>query len=769
MPDAPYSTPRQMPTRRPAPVGTDNYMDNVFTTNELTTETQQSDPSTLTRDTDVLRRRLASQQQPQRQRPISQIFQPPSCLLDSANTTVSPTGEKLNSTMPDKEILCPYGCCKSETTSEYIFRRGFLEGVYSDVVIEAFGSRYRLHKLFLDKSDYFRSLFKWSSTNRMGNGDDDDDDDDDEAEDSEDDNGIGSKSSNDGFNGTTQKKTRKKVYQVQDVFELEFDDSRITQSSFELAIARLYGAINIKEENTIPYNMIAIGQYLALSSVVCTATYHIIKNMSMKTISENLKFASSNNYGSASERIIQNGKGLLCSEGWEVGVEKWDEIPIQLIAEVVGENYFFVPTEWDRCMFIIKLLERRLETMANDDTPTPDVSQIHLLKNVLNEKIHYCHLSPEQLQELESYLDINGEPYVDPQILHKALWQAVQLQRLVVTSMSSPNLANVITSAAPPSADSKWFRVPIKDVTLAGLPTEIDRLMLDTLSSTTQSVNLENGKSTQDDTLDIPDRMYSWSKIPPFRFSIAFANVSDLLTEKRVYGKTFWYAGSYWNLYLQKNHIHSKNTYQIGVYLHRASSSSNPSSKHGYTNPDLFANSVNYHSLPKKNTPPSHLSTSTRDILQTNESSLLDREEKANVQDDTGLNFYDLSLSETRYYPDRMNFDSGSTSSYNNNSSAGGIRTSADSSTIAGSNNVEDRSFLTYEDQRNVIKVYFIIFTPSRRDKPTITSFLSVPNDFHKSQSWGWKSNSMCVFNEDGTFPVGHDPHLKFMIVLGNV
>ncbi|GMG50388.1 unnamed protein product [Ambrosiozyma monospora] len=414
---------------------------------------------------------------------------------------------------------------------------------------------------------------------------------------------------------------------------MSFDDERITQLSFELALARLYGTVNIKEENNNAYSMIAIGQYLDISEVVCTATDYIVRQMDMSNISQNIVFAISSNYGSASARIIENGKGILTSDGWQAGVASWDDIPVSVISQVIGEDYFFVPTEWDRCMFIIKLIERRLEA-GNDDA-----EDILLLKNVLNHKIHYCHMPPEKLQDLETYFDINGNPYIDPQVLHQSLWQAVYLQRMVVTSRDNSNLSKLISSPEPPTTDCPWFRVPIKDETLSGLPTELDRYLNESLSSTVSALPdnddiEESGKATQGNFES--EKVYTWTKIPPFRFSIAFANVSDLQSDKRVYGKTFWYAGSYWNLYLQKNHIPAKNTYQVGVYLHRANNAtSNISAKNGLLNPDIFLHNVNYETSPKRYSQFNNLpSESDFDVYKFN-SGLKGQEEKENIRDDT--------------------------------------------------------------------------------------------------------------------------------------
>ncbi|VEU19974.1 DEKNAAC100125 [Brettanomyces naardenensis] len=651
----------------------------------------------------------------------------------------------------DTVTTCPYGCCKTESTSEYIFKRGFLEGAYSDVIIRAFGNTYRLHRLFLDKSDYFRSLFSWTKRQEDQADEEDEEDEKDDNRNRNEENKEGDPKDTSIDSQSDRSNSRKGRLPE---YGLKFDgDPRYTQASFELAIARLYGAINIKEENKIPYNMIAIGQYLAISEVVCTATDYIVRHTDMSNISENLRFATLNNYGSASERIIQNGKGILCTDGWECGPDKWDGIPVCVIAEVVGKDYFFVPTEWDRCIFIIKLLERRLASKIDDE------ESVKPLKEVLNTKIHYCHLPPEQLQELELLYDINGDHYIDPQVLHNALWKAVQIQRMVLTAPDSPQLENIVTSPVEPTSECPWYKVPGKDDTTSGLPAELD----DMLYSSNPGVcnhgtarGQEDGKSTQGHQYPTrEEKLYNWTRIPSFRFSVSFANVSDLVTDKRVYAKTFWYAGSYWNLYLQKNHIPSKSTYQVGVYLHRANSSSpTPSPKNGLINPDIYVDNPNYQSMPTRygrgdrvdemRYPRRSMASSASSTLQI---SALDQTElKENVTDESLTSFSELSISDS-HHPSR-------------------IRNVNQAQKVVGG---IGSSLPNYEDHRSSIRVYFVIFTPSRRLKPTITSFLSVPNDFSKSQSWGWKSNSMCVFNEDGTFPQGHNPHLKFMIVLGNV
>ncbi|TID30352.1 hypothetical protein CANINC_001054 [Pichia inconspicua] len=634
---------------------------------------------------------------------------------------------------------CPYGCCSTPSLPEYLFMNGLLKGEHYDVVIQAFGKKYKLHRLLLDRSPYFNSLFSWSSNTRIGRSSR---------------NQLSSEvlysensyhsDSSDSDDELEEQTSYRKVYDLS--FDTDDDPSSTSflnrKKSFELAISRLYGASNLKEEFKIPYEMIEMGQYLAIPDIVCASTDFIVRNMDMYNLAENLRFAINSDFGSASQRIIENGKGILCSNGWEFGPAAWDGIPTTIIAQTVGEDYFFVPTEWDRCIFIIKLIERRLEshsTFENNENES-----VLPLKGVLNEKIHYCHMSPDKLQQLENFKDINGDNYIEPHVLHTALWQAVKLETMVTRAVNKPNLDSIECASTPPSKNHKWFRIPTKDETLSGLPKELDYLLRQSLSTTINHGIDTEKKSTQGQrsTINGSERVYNWTKIPPFRFSISFANVSELEVDKRVYGKTFWYAGSYWNLYLQKSYIASKSSYQIGVYLHRAhSGSTNANTKSGLVNPEIFSNNVNYTSLPKKynnrNREVSFMDTYTpinNDMTQGSVSE--------SVMENLGTDLDELSLSSER-------------SSHTDSPSL--------------SKKSRSQSVINYEDHRNAIKVYFIIFTPSRRSAPTITSFLSVPNDFSKSQSWGWKSNNMCVFKEDGKFADGQDPNLKFMILLGNI
>ncbi|KAI9887719.1 MAG: hypothetical protein M1823_000468 [Watsoniomyces obsoletus] len=58
-----------------------------------------------------------------------------------------------------------------------------------------------------------------------------------------------------------------------------------------------------------------------------------------------------------------------------------------------------------------------------------------------------------------------------------------------------------------------------------------------------------------------------YSEFPPFRFAVEFPSPRTMKEKKRVYSRTVWYAGSIWNVYVQK--MQATKNMQLGVYLHR--------------------------------------------------------------------------------------------------------------------------------------------------------------------------------------------------------
>ena len=61
-----------------------------------------------------------------------------------------------------------------------------------------------------------------------------------------------------------------------------------------------------------------------------------------------------------------------------------------------------------------------------------------------------------------------------------------------------------------------------------------------------------------------------WTKLDPYRFSVEFWGVDKLAEKERAYSQTHFYAGSWFNVYIQTIRKKDKGT-QLGIYLHRQS------------------------------------------------------------------------------------------------------------------------------------------------------------------------------------------------------
>lgn len=237
-----------------------------------------------------------------------------------------------------------------------------------------------------------------------------------------------------------------------------------------------------------------------------------------------------------------------------------------------------------------------------------------------------------------------------------------------------------------------------------------------------------NGDLSEQEEHTLPKEIRC-SYFPPFRFSAEFSSIKSLKEKKRVYSKTVFYAGSYWNIYIQK--VRPNKSVQLGVYLHRAKETYNQNSG------PYKANGI---------------------------SSVLKGDSGPLPTPDVGPRFdHNATLLTT---------DGDEDGSGGENSSTGGGVSSANaanSSAVRCSHDLSSQppvpAIAPYTDVRPMIQTYFKIFSPSKRGK-LLSLFSSEPDSFNFSQSWGWKSSTL---NMDEAGGLDNDPEgkLKFMVVLG--
>lgn len=463
---------------------------------------------------------------------------------------------------------------------EFLYHKGFLEGINSDVTITCFGHEYKLHKLILSRSSYFASLVSstWS----------------------------------DGSEG----------YYKSNKHEIDFcNDENVTQSSFELALARLYGHEDLAKEKEHITGLLAVASFLDMPDIVDYCAQEIVKTVSSHNIASLLNFSTKYEYGEASRVILDSCKTFLFIEGYELSREVWTDIPNEIAAEVVAADGFYVPTEWDRVQFLVLLYRHKVKTLLSTKggkastrkLTKAQADDIQPLRDTLNYKIHYCHLTYTQLEMLENLRDHRGQLLIRRESLRNALWLQTGLRHKVMNSFVDQKVLGLAKTFPrktdrPKKGKSKHSSAMsgIPETHKPSLPSQLGMVAENTGREESDSDGAnsilgsededeeeednfessdgedgiftyypipseeesgEQDSSEQSDPSKSTEKTSQVSKFPPFRFSVKFDDVSKLKVEKRVYSKTYWYAGSYWNIYIQK--VQYKRGHQLGVYLHR--------------------------------------------------------------------------------------------------------------------------------------------------------------------------------------------------------
>ncbi|BFZ61265.1 hypothetical protein YB2330_002324 [Saitoella coloradoensis] len=555
----------------------------------------------------------------------------------------------------------------ASSVSNHLYTRGFLEGACSDIAIVAFGKTYRLHRLVLDRSPFFSAMFggPWSDA-------------------------------------------------TCNTLDLTFDDPNITQIALECALGRLYGHQDHELEEKHVMGILATANYLGMQELVEVAFTHILRTLTTSNVAGRLAFATGSQfYGAASSKLDEACRALLFREGWSMGAVGWDGISAEVVYEIVRDDMFWVPNEWERFIFAKEVLEWRMnlsKVKAKDENEADDTLDVAPLRELLNNGVYYTHMLFEQLHIIAEMKDTEGREIVSKDVIQAALWDQMTLrQRIQNTPADSPAVGLAIET--PPSADSAT-RYPVA----------------------TDS-NTDHGDSTTLDSPEQPASPSTWSPYPPFRFSAEFKNVRALKEDKRVYSKTVFYAGSQWNVYIQK--VRTRKNVQLGVYLHRA------------RDKEEGGGSAQAVSLETR------ILEIEQEMASTSFSSPRRRERE------TAAALGDMSMGGD------TTIDGDTTMTAPKTAADDDLFTGEVSTLFPNGNPYPSISALpAYTDSRPTIHTYFRIIC-ARKGKNAITVFNSAPDKFNFSQSWGWKTSSLC--SEEGLLDEVGEGSFKVTLVLGNV
>jgi len=731
----------------------------------------------------------------------------------------------------------------------HLLYNGFLSGRHSDITVHAFGQSYKLHKLILDRAPFFSLAFcgPWteSSSNTM-------------------------------------------------TLMPEEIDQNITQVAFELALKRLYGTAIAAQEEENAVGLFATACWLDMPDLVDACVDYILRQMHTANLHSLIKLVTNSCYGTPGNRILASAKAMLCREGWEMPYEHWDEIPAEIVREIIGGDPFYVPGEWERWFLSLRVLNRRLRRLAieyklvspdgrylqpkpqslrffavrfdttyrresgfgpskawteKDDAwcsvyTAPEVSPLLVL---LEEGIHYVHLRVEQLQQIKSSRDILGQPVLPEKVLSDAMWMSLDIRARVINAHEgdlelgfsevaeeqeeleveevasesaqgkqredapTKSSANTSTDMESGSWDgngsARKFWIPTADIshivgggrdviltptTHSGDWTSLAARLSASLEPSDVAWAADFSGSFLESTATARNMLSSspprFSRYPPFRFSAEFPNPRTLKEKKRVYSQTVWYAGSMWNLYIQR--VNTSKGQQLGIYLHRAKDkdpSDDPLAQFIPASVDdrigqleremLLRKSRARHQSSTWHDPNSNdqdePTTSTHEF-DANTSTLLSPSRSVSYQDrEPSLRTLHSPSHHVRYASNDSDTLPPDTPSVD-----------FDAALLQANRRIMSSTPIVppYIDTRSTIKTYFKIYSPSKAGR-MLSVYESAPDSFNFGKSWGWKSSQMVL--DDGVGMdggsvgkagatstgslSGKEGKLRYMVVIGNV
>lgn len=783
---------------------------------------------------------------------------------------------------------------------DHLYARGLLEGRHSDITVIAFGQRYKLHRLILDRAPFFTTALSepWIESH-----------------------------------------SKEVALYPEDI------DSNITQPAFELALKKLYG-VNISAECDVEaIRLFATGCWLEMQDLIDSSIESILRQMTPELLGPLIRLVTSNYYGRSGDRILESAKAMLSRNGWEMPLKYWDGMPGDTVRELVGSDGFYVDGEWDRWVLAKRILDRRLRQAAVEaglmhrgQRPIPKAPQslslmalrfdgvyrqnsltvqqpgadvqsawfalytnpdIERILVLLDEGIHYIHMEFEQLEFIRKARDIFGLPVMPDRVISNALWQQLALRQKVLNADDSsqelglcmhppePATVNAATkSEGLPSSNGKqkaiavsseeeerktesasWdgngkprkFWIPSSDCNIV-LGNGTDPVVTTSSSFQRHATRLSATMQPEDaqwatDFASSPGTManpnsrtdpgrpisaggsnagqpkpITYTEFPPFRFSAEFPNPRFLKEKKRVYSRTVSYAGSLWNIYIQK--VRSAKNVQLGVYLHRAKEREAEDSPHvngvsqqnagsvderiGQLEREMLLRSERKERRRSNRAPPPDqaneedtsgsggdpdgtlVSTSSRNPLFSPGSLVTRRSggvppRLSSVRGHTQFTFPALTSpptdgegpAESPFFPltvdapsnnpsdvsdDSDDDDDVSISSYPNPSLSAQRKAHVPVSTLP-----------TYIDARPTIRTYFKIYSPSKGGR-MLSIYESAPDRFNFSQSWGWKSSTLMLDEvaltssttdastlEEVLPARKSEGKLRFMVVIGNL
>uniref|UniRef100_A0A3B6FZ79 BTB domain-containing protein n=2 Tax=Triticum aestivum TaxID=4565 RepID=A0A3B6FZ79_WHEAT len=252
--------------------------------------------------------------------------------------------------------------CNLAALCDHVQTEGFGSGAFSDVVVEAMGATYRLHRLIISRSTYFRNM----------------------------------------LHGPWREAGAPTVV-------LHIDDSNIDSEAIAIALAYLYGQPPKLNDNNA-FRVLAAASFLDLQGLCTICTDFIISELWTSNFLQYQLFAESQDYGSHGERVRNACWGYLCQSATLELREVLPKLSSQTLHALLTSDELWVPNEEKRFeLALFALLAKvtvsdvevggneNLDLMASSSTVDCSMGKG---KNLMNETVEK-QLMESELQKLK--------------------------------------------------------------------------------------------------------------------------------------------------------------------------------------------------------------------------------------------------------------------------------------------------------------------------------------------------------------------------------
>ncbi|KAK9671792.1 hypothetical protein RND81_12G055200 [Saponaria officinalis] len=232
----------------------------------------------------------------------------------SSSTSLPQQQQQSHTIDPQNSVdLRSLECNNLTALCDHIQLEGFSNGAFSDILVHAMGSTYRLHRLILSRSSYFRNMLQgpWKEASAP-------------------------------------------------VLTLYIDDKNVNAEAIAMSLAYLYGH-HPKLNDHNAFRVLAAASFLDLQDLCVICTDFIISELWTSNFLAYQVFAENQDYGIHGERVRNACWGYLCQSGFVELREVLPKLSPQTLHALLTSNELWVPSEEKR-------FELALYTLLNKST-----------------------------------------------------------------------------------------------------------------------------------------------------------------------------------------------------------------------------------------------------------------------------------------------------------------------------------------------------------------------------------------------------------------